>query len=101
MATYVEIRNLFNDSALKNRVAVAVIKAAETILNNAAATPDERSWANGAFSRPESEAGRVFMAVLAANSAATVAQIQGVTDVNLQTNVDAAISLFVAADAGN
>lgn len=100
MATYVEIRNLFNDSALRNRVATAVIIAANGILAEGAATQARKAWAAKAFASAEQESKRILMAVLAANSGATVVQIQGAPDAALQANVDAAISLFIDADAG-
>ena len=100
MASYVEIRNLFNDSALLNRVAVAVIIAANGILGEGAAPAPRKAWAARAFSSAEQEAKRILMAVLAVNSGASVAQIQGASDAALQTNVDNAIDLFIDADAG-
>ena len=101
MASYEEIRTLFNDSALRNRTATAVIIAANGILGETAPVDVARkAWANKAFSNPESEAKRVLMAVLAANNGATVPQIQGASDSALQTNVDNAIDLFIDADAG-
>ena len=98
MASYTEIRNLFQDSALRNRTATAVIIAANGILG--APDASRKAWASKAFANPENESRRVLMAVLAANKDATVAQIQGATDAQLQTNVDAAIDLFIDADAG-
>ena len=100
MATYAEIRTLFNDSALKNRVATAVIIAANGILNEVTPSINRKAWANKAFQGPEGESVRVLMSVLAANNSATVAQITGASDTQIQTNVDAAIDLFIDADAG-
>jgi len=100
MATYEEVRGLFNDSALKNKVATAVIIAAQGILENGAATSAQKSWADKAFSNPEAEARRIYMSVLAANKDTAVAGITGATDAAIQTNVDAAIAMFVDADAG-
>ena len=100
MATYTAIRNLFDDSALLNRVAVAVIVAANTILEASTPTVAEKAWAAKAFAGPEAEAKRIIMSVLAANKSATVTQIQNANDTALQNNVDAAINLFVDADAG-
>ena len=100
MATYTEIRNLFDDSALRNRVAVAVIVAANTILEETPATPARKAWAVRAFAGAEAEAKRILMAVLAANKDATVGQIQNANDAALQTNVNAAINLFADVDAG-
>ena len=99
MATYTAIRNLFDDSALLNRVAVAVIIAANGILGEVSANAKRKAWAGKAFAGAENEAKRILLAVLAANSAATVAAIKQATDADLQTNVDNAIELFIDVDA--
>ena len=97
MATYAELYDLRNDSALKNRVTTACIIAAETIMNEDVGTMNHVNrllWAKAVFANPSSEAERMFMAILAANSAATVANIQNATDVAIQGNVDDHIDLF-------
>lgn len=100
MATYTEIRNLFQDADLRNKVTTAIIIAADGILNEPSPTVPRKAWANKVFSNPEAEARRVFMSVLAANKDATVAAIQGATDAAIQTNVDDAVDLFIDADSG-
>ena len=99
MATYTEIRNLFNDSDVKNRVVVAVAVSAQTL---AAGTPTaaDNAWISSVLSSPQTEGSKAFIAVLAANKAATVAQIQGATDVELQTKVDEIVPTLIAAMAG-
>lgn len=99
MATYVEIRNLFSDSSLLNRTGVATIVAANALLSGAP-TAASKAYAAAVFQDPEGEARKVLMAVLSANKALTVAQIQGVTDANLQTAVDAVIPMLRDARAG-
>ena len=97
MATYAELYNLQSDSALKNRVAVACVVAAEAIRGEDDATPNHASrilWAAAVFQNPAQEATRLFWAVLAANKDATVAQITGASDSAIQDNVDAAVDLF-------
>lgn len=97
MATYAELFDLRTDSALKNRVIAAVIIAAETVMNELDAVPNHANrliWAKGVFANPGTESDRMFMAVLAANSDASVAQIQGASDAAIQTNVDDHIDLF-------
>ena len=97
MATYAELYDLRNDSALRNRVTTACIIAAETVMNEDGATPNHASrllWAKGVFANPSGEASRMFMAILAANSGADVSAIQGATDAAIQTNVDDHIVLF-------
>lgn len=96
MATYTEIRDLFNDSVLLNRVEVAVIISA----NNLADDANNNSWVAKAYSSTVSEAKKALMAVLATHNGLTVAQIQGATDAALQSAVDIAVSTLVKAQAG-
>ena len=96
MATYTEVRNLFNDSALANRVEVAVIIAANGLADNAS----NNAWDGAAYANPTTEARKALMSVLATNNALTVEAIQGATDVALQAAVDAAVSTLIKALAG-
>ena len=98
MATYTEIRNLFSDDALRNRVVVATVVAASDLL---AGTPtvDDQKWAANVLSSPRGEGQKSFMAVLALNKAATVAVITGATDAAIQANVDTIVPDLVAAHA--
>ena len=97
MATYDELYSLRNDSALKNRVTTACIMAAEAVMLEDGGTANHVNrllWAKAVFANPGSEANRMFMAILAANAAATVAVIQAATDAAIQANVDSHIDLF-------
>ena len=97
MATYSELYDLRNNSALKNKVAIAVIVAAETIMGEDGGTPNNANrlvWAAGVFANPRVESDRMFMAVLAANAGSSVAQITGASDAAIQANVDEHIDLF-------
>lgn len=101
MATYQELRVLFNDSNLLEKVEVAVVIAANTLVADPA-TPDapDKAWAAQVFSNPKAEAQKAVMAVLAENSGATVSAIQTATDASIQTNVDGVVSTLVDALAG-
>lgn len=97
MATNTELYDLWNDSALRNRVTVQVIISAEAVMNELPSTPNHAnrlSWAKAAFANPGAEANRMFMAVLAANRDKTVAQIKGASDEAIEINVSAHIDLF-------
>ena len=96
MATYTELRALFNDSDLLERVEAAIIIAANDLASNAA----NNAWVAEAFKSPNSEAKKALMGVIAANSGSTVAQIQGASDSVLQTNVDSVVATLVNAKAG-
>ena len=101
MATYAEIRSLFNHDSLRNLIEVAVIVAAEKIRTEDAGTANHANrlvWAKSVFESPTGAATRMLMALLATNRALTVVQITGATDASIQTAVDAAVNVF--ADGG-
>ena len=101
MATYLEIRQLFNDSDLYNKIQVASTIAAEAIRVEDAATDNHANrllWAKSAFESPNAVAKKMIMAVLAGNADLTVAQIQGATDAAIQTKVDAAVDIFAVGN---
>jgi len=97
MATYMELRQLFSDGDLKNKIEVACIVSAEAIRTELASVPNHDNrllWAKAAFSNPNSIREQMLMALLAANKDSTVAAIQSVTDGALQTLVDEAVDIF-------
>lgn len=107
MATYGETRNLFDNSALRNKIGTAVIVAAQNILTEITPAVKRKAWAAKAFADPNREAKRSMMSVLAANISTPLATIMEIiTNDNianndiLQGHVDAAIDLFIDADAG-
>lgn len=97
MATYAELYGLRNDSALKNKIVVACIVAAEAIRNESDTIPNHANrliWAAAVFANPIGEADRMYWQLLAANKDQTVAQIQGAPDAAIQSATDAAVDLF-------
>lgn len=94
MATYQELFALQSDDALRDKVYVATVIAAQTKL---AGTPsaEEAAWAVNVLGNPKAEGLKVLRLVLAANESASVAQIQGATDAAIQANVDAVIDGLV------
>jgi hypothetical protein len=97
MATYSELRALFSDGDLRNKVEVACIVAAEAInVEGTGATnhTNRLLWAKSTWSNPRGASLRMLMALLAANKDAAVANITGATDVQIQAKVDAAIDVF-------
>ena len=99
MATYLELRQVFNDSDLTNKVAVAVLISIGDIL---AATPTaaDKAYAAKVYANPQAEGRVVVMAVIAANSSATVAAIQSASDAVIQGQVDAVVLDLIDALAG-
>jgi hypothetical protein len=97
MATYLELHAHANDSNLQDRTRVAVVVAADNIRSDVAPPANQTArllWASNVMANPVQEARRMIWAVLAANKAASIAQIDAVTDEQLQTAVDAAVDLF-------
>lgn len=97
MATYQELYDLSNNSALRNKIAVAVVIAAEAIRSESDQTANHANrliWAAGALANPKTEAERMLWGALAQNSSSTVSQITNATDSALQTAVNNAVNLF-------
>ena len=99
MATYLELSSLSNDSDLRNKVAVALAIEAQAILISASPTAAQASWASRVLRNPLTEARSAINAVLAANSSATVAQIQAATDTAIQSNVSDIVDVLILAEA--
>ncbi len=99
MATYAELLTASANDALRQKVRVACIIAAETVRSEAEATPNHANrmlWAKSVFMNPEAEGNRMLWAVLAQNKAAALAAILAASDAIVQTNVDAAINVFAS-----
>lgn len=103
MATYVEIRKLFNEGELRNKVEVACVVAAEAILVEDGGTANHANrlvWMKAVFTNPRATAEILLMVLLAANKsldvgdANTPGTILGVTDTQIQSQVNTAIDTF-------
>ena len=101
MATYTELYDLRTDSALRNRVAVACVVAAETVRLESPSVENHANrlaWAARTVADPETSARRMLWLLLAGNRAADVAAIRAATDEAIQAKVDAAVNLFAAGE---
>lgn len=97
MATYTELYDLRANSALKNRIMIACIIAAEAIRTEAPATANHANrllWAKAVFASPDAEAERMMMALIAQFNTNSIAQITGATDAGIQAAVDGAVDVF-------
>lgn len=99
MATYLELRALFTDSDIMEKVEVAVVVAANAMLSGTPTTA-QKAWAATVFSAPLPEAKKAWMAVLATNKNENVASIHGATDAAIQSQVNAVSQVLVDALAG-
>lgn len=96
MATYTELWALGSDNdALMNRVAVAAVVKAQS-LTAGTPTAAEVQWAREVLADPRAKAPAILYAVLAANKAVTVAQINAATDGQIQAHVDLAVDKIFA-----
>ena len=97
MATYTELFGLASNSALRNKIIVACVVAADAIRLEAANTTNHTNrllWSKAVFANPSTEADRMMYAILATNRALTAAQITGAADTDIQTAVNAVVDLF-------
>lgn len=97
MATYAELRVFFNDATLKNKISVACVIAAYTMISSGTPTINQKKFAEVVFRDPDTIAQKVMMAVIAANSSATSAQISAATDAAVLANVNAVLPSLVDA----
>ncbi len=100
MATYQELRSLFNHVDLRNRTTSAVIIAAQGELDASPGTAAGRAWASKSLEGAEAEGRRVLMYVLAANKDVDQATIIDASDGQIQTKVDSAVPNLIKADEG-
>lgn len=91
MATYAELFDLWQDSTLRNRIAVAVVDAATTILGESPTTTERTAWAAAAVVAPIPEAELIMWSLLIQNEDATVAQITSAADASILTAVNTAV----------
>jgi hypothetical protein len=107
MATYTELRSLFGDGDIIQKIEVAISIAAQTVAagNDDAAPFDQTAgahdlrvkWAAGAITDTAAEAKRMVKLVLAANAGSTVTQIKNASDAIIQSNVNASVDAIAAA----
>jgi len=97
MATHTELFELYSDSALRNRVEVALILAAEAVRSEDPATPNHAArlvWAREVFSNPQTWLMPTFRLLLAANHSEEAAQIAAASDALLVGKVVEAVDFF-------
>jgi len=101
MASYIELRRLFSDDVLMNRIEVACIVAAEMIRNEGSEVVNHANrllWARTAFTNPGTIRNGMLKALLAANKDQDMEVIQGVLDPTLQVLVNAAVDIFATGE---
>ena len=96
MANYLELSNAAIDETMLKRVAVAITVAAEALIT-AGPTAAQRKWLKVALYEPRGEATKAWRYILAANKSITIAQINAVTDAQIQTQVDTVVPTLISA----
>jgi len=96
VATYKELFELRADSPLRNRVSVATVVKAQDLIAAVTPTAAEITWANNTLTNAAGRAQTLLGYVLAANKSLSVAQIQGASDLDIQTEVDTAADAMIA-----
>lgn len=109
MATYLELRALFEDSDLLNRISTAVAIACDTIIegNDTVNPPWEGGkhgtrvkWADNALSNVRETAEDLFRLFLGKHKALAVAAIQNKTDAAIQSDIELFIDELAEAQFG-
>lgn len=96
-ATYAELLLASENPALRNKVRVATVVAAEKVRVEAVNVPNHDlrlAWAKEVFNDSSNGVTAMLWAVLAQNRAFDLAVILGADDATVQTAVDAAVNVF-------
>ena len=103
MATLTEIKGLYGNGDMINKVQAAVAIVAYTISTDgddgapfdqtAGAHELRVEWANRALQATASEAGNIWKLILGMNNAASLGAITGATDAAIIANVESAVDL--------
>lgn len=99
MATYLELKALRNNSDLQDKVEVACVKKAQTLIDLATPTAAQITWAQATIRDPQSESGAMLNYILVANSTLTTAQILAASDSAIQGQINDAVDAIIAGGA--
>jgi hypothetical protein len=97
MATYAELLSALDNEALLAKIRVAIWVAADAVRAEDTGTINHANrllWAKAALQNPDSVAKQMVPIVLAQNRSATLAEIVGATDAQVQTAVNTAVNVF-------
>lgn len=100
MASYEEIFSLYSDSALRNRVEIAILSVADQVRNESATTANHAArlvWARNVFVNPSTWLLPVFRLLLIANKALDASAISSATPTQIETQILGAVD-FLAAE---
>lgn len=96
MAGYLDLRGLFSNSDIINKIDIAVIVAANNVIVGTP-TVGQKKWAAFVFDSPRVESKKALMAIIAKNKELTINQILSATDNAIQSQVDSIVDLLVSA----
>lgn len=99
MASYQELRSLFNDSDLLEKVEAAAIQSVNAI-SEGTSTSADNAYIDIVYTNTNAEAKKILKGVLAKNASLTVVQIQGASDAAIQAQVDLIVPILINAKAG-
>ena len=97
MATYLELYTLRGNPELRQKIAVALTIAADTIRSETSSTNGHAErivWAGRILNGLDGEAEKALRMVLAANKGANVSQIKNASDTAIQAKVDTIVNIL-------
>ena len=97
MATLTEIYNLWNESALQNKITQAALVVAYNVLAEAISVTNHTNrvkWAVAVTGNPQHWGTILMRVMLAKHNALSIAQITGATDATLLSAVEGVVNVF-------
>lgn len=101
MATYTELHAELNDQETLARVGIAILISGRLLIAAGTLTAKDKRWLKTAMYNPSGEASKAWNNILAENADADIAQIKGVTDAQLQNQVNLIVPALVATFTPN
>lgn len=96
MATYSELRAIFSEGSLRNRVEVALCVKVYEILQEQSPSEARLAWVRNILANSYNEAEAMLKYLLAANSGLSVAQLLSANDAAILSAVGAAVDKLYA-----
>jgi hypothetical protein len=100
MAKYIDIAAYINSEEKLSIVAVAILVAAQTLIDSEESGARERRWARQALYAPQSEAIKAWNYILGKSKEKSVNKIGNYDEDDIQPEVDAVVPQLVKAMSG-
>jgi len=99
MADYKDLYDLYSDTELKKKIAMALTVASENISNNIPpSSKDEIAWTKRLVANPDAEAVSMLSLFVARNRDLDIGDITSMSDQDIQDDVNSLIEILILSN---